>query len=276
MSTVSAADNSTDNFTFKELIPTDPEVVVYGEDSELFPMENHDNINLTDEKLIHSDDNFNISIVNRTIDGNASLLIKSNNNLTGKIYFSFLKDESFNFTKGLLSYNFNNLEKGLYTFDLFFKEEMDTKYVYNISFIIPSFTSDFIPVNNLTMFYKDGTRFAVILIDDNGNVIKNQKIKFVINGVEYNRQTDDNGSAGLNINLPQGNHNILTYYRGSYVHTGTINNFTLSILPTIYGNDIVKIFRNDTQYIIKALDKKGNPLSNVTLKMNINGVFIIG
>ncbi|WP_407379466.1 hypothetical protein [Methanobrevibacter sp.] len=239
-------------------------------------MENHDNINLTDEKLIHSDDNFNISIVNRTIDGNASLLIKSNNNLTGKIYFSFLKDESFNFTKGLLSYNFNNLEKGLYTFDLFFKEEMDTKYVYNISFIIPSFTSDFIPVNNLTMFYKDGTRFAVILIDDNGNVIKNQKIKFVINGVEYNRQTDDNGSAGLNINLPQGNHNILTYYRGSYVHTGTINNFTLSILPTIYGNDIVKIFRNDTQYIIKALDKKGNPLSNVTLKMNINGVFIIG
>ena len=273
ISSVSASDNSTDDFTFRDLTPINPDVVIYGEDSEPFPLENHDNINLTQEKLIYNDENFNVTIANRTIDGNATLLIQSNNSLNGEIYFSFLNNESLNLTNGLLTYQFNDLEKGIYIFDFYFKNNT-CYYAYNVTFSIPSFKSDFISIHqNLTMYYKDGTRLIVRLVDDTGNAIKKQKVKLVTNGIEYERLTDDDGLASLNLNLIPGNYNIMAYYRGTYVHTGIIKNFTVSILPTLTGKDVVKIYKNGTQYLVKALDKNGNPLANMTLKLNINGVF---
>ena len=273
ISSVSASDNSTDNFTFRDLTPINPDVVIYGEDSEPYPLENHDDINLTQKKLIYEDTNFNVTVANRTIDGNATLLIQSNNNLNGEIYLSFLNNESLNLTNGLLTYQFNNLEKGIYIFDFYFKNNT-CYYAYNVSFSIPSFTSDFISINNnLTIFYKDGTKLMLRLVDDTGKVIKKQKVKIVANGVEYERVTNDDGLASLNLNLISGNYNIMAYYRGTYVHTGIIKNFTVSILPTLTDKNVVKIYKNDTQYLVKALDKKGNPLTNITIKLNINGVF---
>ena len=42
---------------------------------------------------------------------------------------------------------------------------------------------------------------------------------------------------------------------------------------TISSVDIVKYFRNATQYSAKFLDKEGNPLVNTAVTFNINGVF---
>ena len=49
------------------------------------------------------------------------------------------------------------------------------------------------------------------------------------------------------------------------------NNIT--VLPTITGENVVKYYRNGTQYYVVVLDGEGNPVANEDVSFNINGVF---
>ncbi len=49
-------------------------------------------------------------------------------------------------------------------------------------------------------------------------------------------------------------------------------NSTVVVKSTTIGHDIVKMFRNSTQYTALFLDSEGNPLVNTTVQFNINGV----
>lgn len=59
---------------------------------------------------------------------------------------------------------------------------------------------------DISLFYKNGTKFSAIFLDENGKALANQTIVFVINGVAYNRTTDANGIATISINLSPGNY----------------------------------------------------------------------
>ena len=67
---------------------------------------------------------------------------------------------------------------------------------------------------DLYMNYKDGSQFKVNLLDGMGKPYSNQKVVFNINGVFYDRFTDDNGVARLNINLMPGKYIISSSYGG--------------------------------------------------------------
>ena len=54
---------------------------------------------------------------------------------------------------------------------------------------------------------------------------------------------------------------------------GLMYGYNITVLSTIYGDDIVKFFRNGTQYCAKFLDGCGSPLVNASVTFNINGVF---
>jgi len=62
------------------------------------------------------------------------------------------------------------------------------------------------------MKYRDGTKFEIKLLDGRGNPFAAQKITFNINGVFYERITDENGIARLNINLMAGEYIITSMY----------------------------------------------------------------
>ena len=66
--------------------------------------------------------------------------------------------------------------------------------------------------NDLNMKYRDGSKFKVKLVDRQGKAFADQKITFNINGVFYNRTTDDDGIARLNINLMAGEYIITSMY----------------------------------------------------------------
>ena len=74
------------------------------------------------------------------------------------------------------------------------------------------------------MEYRDGSQFAATLVDGQGNPYANQKIEFNINGVFYNRFTDLNGIARLNINL----------MRGEYIITSSFDSAIISNKITIH------------------------------------------
>lgn len=65
---------------------------------------------------------------------------------------------------------------------------------------------------DVNMKYRDGTKFELKLLDGKGNPFTNQKITFNINGVFYERITDANGIARLNLNLQAGEYIITSMY----------------------------------------------------------------
>ena len=96
---------------------------------------------------------------------------------------------------------------------------------------------------------------------------------YVIGGVRKN-SAGETLANGNNISLP-------TFVVPASLAPGTYKmRFKVdwcSIDPggsTVSGNDIVKYYKNDSQYSIRLLDNEGNPVgANVSATFNINGVF---
>ena len=70
---------------------------------------------------------------------------------------------------------------------------------------------------DITMKYRDGTKFVANLINGEGKPLANETIIFNINGVFYNRITGDDGAARLNINLMAGEYIITSSYNGANI-----------------------------------------------------------
>ena len=102
-------------------------------------------------------------------------------------------------------------------------------------------------------------------LDKNGNYLTQGKAIFNINGVLYERNVKD-GTARLNINLEPGNYTITA----TNPVTGEGKASLIEVLPTIIDNhDLVKYYRNDSQYVVKLDDD----LTDKKVTFNINGVF---
>jgi len=93
--------------------------------------------------------------------------------------------------------------------------------------------------------------------------------------MNYTRTTGKDGNASIALNLNPDIYNTSVVFKGNNNYTGSFVNNTIEILPTLEGKDIVKLYRNGTQYNVKILDDNGNPLKNTNVTMNINGVFYV-
>ena len=114
---------------------------------------------------------------------------------------------------------------------------------------------------DLVKFYKNDSKFEA-------NIgVANETVIFEINGVNYTRTSDENGTAKMAINLEPGNYTIKTTFNGT-----TVEN-TITVLPTLIAENLVKYYRNASQFFISLIDGEGNPVSGLNITMNINGVF---
>lgn len=124
---------------------------------------------------------------------------------------------------------------------------------------------------NLTKIEKAPDRFEAVFTDSDGNALANKDVTFGLNDISYTRTTDANGKAGMNINLVPGTYSIKTT---NPVTNESVTN-TITVLPRFTeDSDLVKYFRNDSQYVLKVLDDNGNPAkAGEIVTYNINGVF---
>jgi hypothetical protein len=84
------------------------------------------------------------------------------------------------------------------------------------------------------------------------------------------------GVAHLGINLFPGDY-VLT---AVHPYDGLLMYYNVTVLSTIFevnsssqpSNNLVKYFRNGTDYYVKILDDLGNPIENTDVSININGV----
>ena len=124
---------------------------------------------------------------------------------------------------------------------------------------------------DLTKVEKAPDRFEANFTDAEGNPLANASVTFEINGNVYTRTTDAKGKAGMNINLEAGNYTVTI----TNPVTGEVKNNTITVLSRFEEtNDLVKYFRNDSQYVIKVLGDDGKIAPKGTVvTFNINGVF---
>ena len=126
---------------------------------------------------------------------------------------------------------------------------------------------------DVKMIYHDGTRFIATLTDKQGNPIRDAAIEITINGKTYTKTTDEKGVVSLGLSLDSGIYTVTVNFKGTADYTPITKQAKVTIEPTVKGLDVVKMFRNDTQYYAIFTDSQGNPLKNKDVQFNINGVF---
>ena len=85
----------------------------------------------------------------------------------------------------------------------------DPDYQYTRSFLKVCVQPK-LETSDLSMTEKDGSKFTAMVTDVYGNPVENVPLVFSINGRNYERTTNDDGVAGLTINLMHGDYKILT------------------------------------------------------------------
>ena len=153
-----------------------------------------------------------------------------------------------------------NLNPGNYTIKTTYNEAT----VENTITVLPTLMAE-----NLIKYYKNESQFYISLIDGAGKAVPNANITMNINGVFYNRTTNANGTARLNINLNPGEY-ILTAI-GPLI--GLQMSYSITVLPVLSAEDINMTYMDGTQFAATLLDETGKALACVNITFNINGVF---
>ena len=153
-----------------------------------------------------------------------------------------------------------NLNPGNYTI----KTTFNGKTVENNITVLPTLIAD-----NLVKYYKNASQFFISLIDGTGKSIAGKNITMNINGVFYNRLTNENGTAKLNINLEPGEY-ILTAIDPL---TGLQMSYNITVLPVLLASDMQMRFKDGSTFNALVLNGEGKPRANAAVTFNINGVF---
>ena len=97
----------------------------------------------------------------------------------------------------------------------------------NYNGLMASNTIKVLPVlsaDDLIKKYNTSDNFTATLVDGQGKVLAGETVQFNVNGIFYNRITDSNGQAKLNIRLMPGKYIITSSYNG----TSISNNITIT------------------------------------------------
>ena len=192
----------------------------------------------------------------KTNDGASAKNVKITFKINGNTYTRTTDD------KGVVSININ-LNGGGYEIPIYLNNNFKQ---INVKVTVKST----IQGSDVVKIYKNSTQYQPTFLDSNGNYLKpGIKVEFNINGVFYERKVGNNGVATLNINLMANEYIITT----SNPNTGEQISNKISVLTSITGADIIKYFRNGTQYHATFLNSDGSPLKNRAVTFNINGVF---
>lgn len=108
---------------------------------------------------------------------------------------------------------------------------------------------------------------------DGKTPIVNTTINITINGVKYNRQTDSNGIAKLNINLGTGSYiAIIEFETETYNYVKTTCDVIIKPKPQntrMEGTDINMTYKDGTQYQCAVYDEQNHRVSgNVNITVN--------
>ena len=131
-------------------------------------------------------------------------------------------------------------------------------------------------VTNMTVVNStvvQGSSFKVNLTNIYGVIIPNETVLFTVNGVSYNRTTNENGIAQLNINLGVGYYTITYEFNGNDLYNSSNGSTNLSVVPK-ENTQLIALNSTVNQgnyYEVILRDSNNNPIVNQTVTIQING-----
>lgn len=124
--------------------------------------------------------------------------------------------------------------------------------------------------DNIVKIFQNGTQFFATFYGKDGKPLANNTdVTFNINGVFYTRQTNENGTARLNINLIPGKYILTAINPANNEEKG----FNVTVLSNVETANLVKYYKNESQFVVKVLNGDGTPANGTNVTFNINGVF---
>ncbi|WP_409199351.1 beta strand repeat-containing protein [Methanobrevibacter sp. DSM 116169] len=204
-------------------------------------------------------------------DKNQSIIVNVNPGASGNVtYIHNNQIISIPVQNGTVIFKNLNLSGGNHNITIFYTgDDNYNNFTQDLTVLVRSYVN--LTASDIFMFYKDGTQYIAILKNINGTALVGQLIFITINGVTYNRTTDSEGKVRLTINLDPKVYNVTTYYDGNEIYSNASVNTFIDVESTLTGEDITKLYRNDTQYYVNLTDKNGTALKNVNVTFNING-----
>ena len=118
-----------------------------------------------------------------------------------------------------------------------------------------------------TISYNPNDYYKAKFYDNNGNILKNAKVKFIIDGKEYEKTTDDNGIALLDT-LSVGKHTITIINE----ETGEEVTYEIEVKGPIVENHDLECNENDNAtFKVRIINDDGTPVNSgeiVVFKIN--------
>ena len=122
--------------------------------------------------------------------------------------------------------------------------------------------------NDLVKIYGDDDQLEVALYEKD-IPLKGKNIIFNVNGKDYERKTDDDGIARLNINLRPGQYTPLISFRDGEYNTETaFTHVVVKAKTRMEGTDINMTYKDGTKYQCAVYDDFGRVAGNVDISIN--------
>ena len=123
----------------------------------------------------------------------------------------------------------------------------------------------------LVKYYRNGTQFHAQLVDNGGQGLVNKTISVLLDNVTYDCMTDENGWITLKIDLKPGRYDVECHYYGRLAFENSFNRTTITVLPTVIGENAIKYYGETPYLTVKFLDGAGNLIKNAQFIIGIDG-----
>lgn len=165
------------------------------------------------------------------------------------------------------------LAVGNYTYTVEYEgDENYTAASYSGSFrVVDDLLDVNLTVSNLTKYYKGSEKLKITLKDSNNRPFADQDITVRISSKTYYLTTDDNGEASLDVDLDSGKYTAVVSYGGSERYHASSANASVTVMSTVEGVDVVKLYGSGTQYFAIYVDSNGKALSNTEITFKLAG-----
>ena len=260
--------DGTATFTIPGLIENTTAIITYAGDDRynnasttvdivVNPKEKENATITLDAPAITEGENATITV---TLPGDATGNVTASVN--GKTYFAPVEN-------GTATLIIPDLDVGNYTIPVTYSgDEKYNPVTKDVNLSVGEDKSVIVSAPDVTKYYHGPERFVVSVTDSKGRPLANRSVEITVNGVSYPRTTNENGTCSLALNLNTGVYNVTTAVGNETVKS------TVNILTTVNGTDLVKIFKNESQYYATFRDSNGNYLPDGTMvRFNIHGVF---
>jgi predicted outer membrane repeat protein len=182
-------------------------------------------------------------------------IVKSQNNVAVDINLSKRVNESLTVNVANKSYSLKtvngkasldlpNLENGNYAVNVSLDDDENISCeCVESGFVVDVKRTDIL-ADDIVMCEDESIEFNVTLVDENGCILPNKVIFFILNGVEYNRTTDSNGHVGIPIALDCGEYDISVAFRGDDDFFNSTATRFIKVKSNIVIHNSIRIFLN--------------------------------